>query len=109
MINCARMNAMIRVLKNSQALRPIFRQFSFREVSTLAYDSGPAGASQFTDCVADTSNSAIVHAPGWRGPLRSDPHVGPVGSSVASIASIESLCSETQRTRGTQLDATRRQ
>src|SRR5437667_134655 len=48
MINCARMNAIIRVLKNSQALRPILRQFSFREVSTIAYDSGLAGVSQFT-------------------------------------------------------------
>src|SRR5438094_768812 len=65
-------------ITNSQALRPIFRQFSFREVSTIAYDSGPAGVSQFTDRVADTSNSVIVHAPGWRGPLRSDPHVGPI-------------------------------
>src|SRR5207247_6309053 len=43
-----RMNAIIRVLKNSQALRPILRQFSFREVSTIAYDSGLAGVSQFT-------------------------------------------------------------
>src|SRR5205809_1420596 len=48
MINCARMNAIIRVLKNSQALRPILRQFSFKEVSTIAYDSGLAGVSQFT-------------------------------------------------------------
>src|SRR5438445_3582609 len=48
MINCARMNAIIRVLKNSQALRPILLQFSFKEVSTIAYDSCLAGVSQFT-------------------------------------------------------------
>src|SRR2546428_6787152 len=47
MISCASTNAMIRVLKNSQTLRPIFRQFGFRKVSTFAYHSVLVDVSQF--------------------------------------------------------------
>src|SRR2546428_13853863 len=106
MISCASTNAMIRVLKNSQTLRPIFRQFGFRKVSTFAYHSVPVDVSQFAPAVADTSQSLVSiflirpHRRGGRmrtldggpeGRLRSDSVTGPLCPKFSSCLLVRSV------------------